>query len=66
LTGPTGPTPVPIDPAIQYTFINQSGETLRVEGYINDALIQTLQILDTESDFFFDAGFTGYIALTPF
>ena len=66
LTGPTGPIPIGIDPAIQYTFINNAGETLLVEGYMNGGLIQTLQILDTESDQFFDVGFTGYIALAPF
>jgi hypothetical protein len=66
LTGVTGPTPIGLNPAIQYTFINQSGETLRVEGYVNGSLLQTLQIDDTQSDQFFDVGFTGYIALAPF
>jgi hypothetical protein len=65
LTGPTGPTPIGIDQAIQYTFINNSGGTLLVEGYVNGTLFQTLQILDTESDQFFDVGFTGYIAIAP-
>ena len=62
LTGPTGPTPIGIDPDVQYTFINNTGVTYRVTGFLGGSPGQELEIPDGGSDEFAFAGFTGYIA----
>jgi hypothetical protein len=62
ITEPTGETPQPLDPNIQYTFINAAGVTYRVIGFLNGSPAQELEIPDNGSDELAFAGFTGYTA----
>jgi hypothetical protein len=62
ITEPTGETPDPLDPNIQYTFINNAGATYRVIGFINGSPAVELEIPDQGSDQLPFAGFTGYTA----